>query len=109
MKGMEFKMLNKRLASEAVTDTFDTNEGLKNEVLTKEAIEKAKKKKKMLGVVDKVQFKRKKAKGPNPLSCKKKKSNAPSIVQNQDGDAGKRKRNRKRKRHQKNGDGETKE
>ncbi|CAL5073105.1 unnamed protein product [Urochloa decumbens] len=58
-----------------------------------------------LGVADKSKFKRNRAKGPNPLSCKKKKPKSqPSAIQNQgsmaDGEA-KRKRVRKRKRSQK--------
>ncbi|EER99255.1 hypothetical protein BDA96_02G291600 [Sorghum bicolor] len=57
-----------------------------------------------LGVTDKSKFKRNKAKGPNPLSCKKKKPKLPTVIQNQvataDGEA-KRKRVRKRKRGKK--------
>ncbi|KAK8950859.1 hypothetical protein KSP39_PZI004419 [Platanthera zijinensis] len=57
-----------------------------------------------VGVVDKVGFKKKRAKGPNPLSCKKKKQNAgPSAKKNQGGIAKtvhKKKRSRKRKRDQ---------
>ncbi|KAG1359547.1 rRNA-processing protein UTP23 [Cocos nucifera] len=63
--------------------------------------------KKMLGVAEKSKFKRKKAKGPNPLSCKKKKrKDDSSVQQNEDGQAGgakKRKRTRKRKITRKNG------
>ncbi|GKV40867.1 hypothetical protein SLEP1_g48465 [Rubroshorea leprosula] len=56
---------------------------------------------KKLGVKDRVQFKRKKAKGPNPLSCKKKRShenpNPSSIKESKEGDNIVR-RNRRRKR-----------
>lgn len=57
-----------------------------------------------LSVTDKSKFKRNKAKGPNPLSCKKKKPKLPTAIQNQvataDGEA-KRKRVRKQKRGKK--------
>ncbi|MQL93549.1 hypothetical protein Taro_026191 [Colocasia esculenta] len=59
---------------------------------------------KRLDLMEKSKFKRKKAKGPNPLSCKKKKiKQNSSIICNQDGgsvESRKRKRNRKRKRTQ---------
>ncbi|XP_074565677.1 uncharacterized protein LOC141822144 [Curcuma longa] len=60
-------------------------------------------KKRMLGVSQRSQFKRKRVKGPNPLSCKKKKpKDDASIAKNQDGDnaagATKKKRIRKRKK-----------
>ncbi|KAJ8470478.1 hypothetical protein OPV22_024821 [Ensete ventricosum] len=56
--------------------------------------------KRMLGVAEKSKFKRKRAKGPNPLSCKKKKKNDTSAPQNQGVvDAGvTKKKIRKRKR-----------
>ncbi|PKU63502.1 rRNA-processing protein UTP23 homolog [Dendrobium catenatum] len=59
-----------------------------------------------LGAVDKVRLKKRRAKGPNPLSCKKKKQNeGASVTKNQNGLAAgtlnKRKRNRKRKREDK--------
>ncbi|THU61535.1 hypothetical protein C4D60_Mb07t24320 [Musa balbisiana] len=56
--------------------------------------------KRMLGVAEKSKFKRKRAKGPNPLSCKKKKKDDASAPQNQDGvDSGvTKKKIRKRKR-----------
>ncbi|KAJ6829938.1 rRNA-processing protein UTP23-like protein [Iris pallida] len=61
-------------------------------------------KRRMLGVSDKSKFKRKRAKGPNPLSCKKKKTKDDSSgAQNhvKDGEAGrKRKRSRKPKKLQ---------
>lgn len=57
-----------------------------------------------VSVVDKVGFKKKRAKGPNPLSCKKKKQNVgTSATKDQDGicrAVHKRKRSRKRKRDQ---------
>ncbi|CAL9194906.1 unnamed protein product [Musa hybrid cultivar] len=55
--------------------------------------------KRMLGVAEKSKFKRKRAKGPNPLSCKKKKKDDTSAPQNQDGvDSGATKKKiRKRK------------
>ncbi|PKA66340.1 hypothetical protein AXF42_Ash007037 [Apostasia shenzhenica] len=72
-----------------------------NDVLPRTNIKMAKR---TFGVVDKVRFKRKGAKGPNPLSCKKKKQKEDtSASKNQDIEAGnihKRKRNRKRKRDQ---------
>ncbi|ONK64031.1 uncharacterized protein A4U43_C07F21390 [Asparagus officinalis] len=59
----------------------------------------------MLAVTDKSKFKRKRAKGPNPLSCKKKKMIGDSTAaENKDGETSggaKRKRTRKRKRIQK--------
>ncbi|WOL18935.1 rRNA-processing protein [Canna indica] len=61
--------------------------------------------KRMLGVAEKSKFKRKMAKGPNPLSCKKKKRKYDtSIAKNQDradGGPTKKKRIRKRKRSSK--------
>lgn len=62
MNQSEFKMLKKRVASQAETDSSDANEGLGNEVVMKRDVTKTIKAKKMLGVVDKVKFKRKQAK-----------------------------------------------
>lgn len=62
MNQSEFKTLKKRVAVQAATDSFDADESLGNEVLTKKGVTKTKTARKMLGVVDKVKFKRKKAK-----------------------------------------------
>lgn len=62
MNQSEFKTLKKRVAVQAATDSFDADESLGNEVLTKKDVTKTKSARKMLGVVDKVKFKRKKAK-----------------------------------------------
>lgn len=62
MNQSEFKMLKKRVASQAETDSSDANEGLGNDVVMKRDVTKTKKAKKVLGVVDKVKFKRKQAK-----------------------------------------------
>lgn len=62
MNQSEFKTLKKRVAVQAATDSFDADESLGNEVLTKKGDTKTKTARKMLGVVDKVKFKRKKAK-----------------------------------------------
>lgn len=77
-----------------------------NEVLEESQLKrKISSAKRMLGVAEKSKFKRKKAKGPNPLSCKKKRKDDSSVQQNEDGQAGgakKRKRTRKRKRTHEN-------
>lgn len=62
MNQSEFKMLKKRVSSQAETDSSDADEGLGNEVVMKRDVTKTKKAKKVLGVVDKVKFKRKQAK-----------------------------------------------
>lgn len=62
MNQSEFKTLKKRVAVQAATDSFDADESFGNEVLTKKDVTKTKTARKMLGVVDKVKFKRKKAK-----------------------------------------------
>ncbi|KAF8376993.1 hypothetical protein HHK36_030365 [Tetracentron sinense] len=107
MTESEYKMLQKKekkeLANQEANDSFDAHEGLGDQIVMARAVTKINSAKRTMGVMDKAQFKRKKAKGPNPLSCKKKKSHVnPSLLQNQDGKEGdntSRKRNRKRKSH----------
>ncbi|KAF8411839.1 hypothetical protein HHK36_004398 [Tetracentron sinense] len=103
MTESEYKMLQKReinkLANQEASNSTDAHEGLGNQtVMAQPKINAARK---TMGVMDEVQFKRKKAKGPNPLSCKKKKSHgSPSLLPNlvcKDGDDASKKRNRKRK------------
>lgn len=72
MNQLEFKMLlNKKRTSSATKESGDSSDA--DEVLPHKIIQDLKRnaaKRK----TDKVQFKRKRAKGPNPLSCKKKKT-----------------------------------
>ncbi|KAG9441130.1 hypothetical protein H6P81_016984 [Aristolochia fimbriata] len=98
----ECKILNKKSGSnlsviQPVEDPSNASE------VMKQLVTNGKTKKKPLGVADKVQFKRKKAKGPNPLSVKKKSKACPPVPQNQVGEAGNavKKRNRKRKSQKK--------
>ncbi|XP_068646134.1 rRNA-processing protein utp23-like [Aristolochia californica] len=102
---LECKMLNKQSRRnlsviQPAEEPSDVSEVLKQD----------KTKKALLGVADKVRFKRNKAKGPNPLSVKKKSRACPPVPQNQGGEAGEavKKRNRKRKRsHKKSNAGES--
>lgn len=110
MTELEYKMLQfrkkKRQALEEPGDSSDANEGAEDQILLNHALNTNSARKSTDGK-DKVQFKRKKAKGPNPLSCKKKKSNeSPKPVSRQqstEDDATVRSRSkRKRKRSHKN-------
>ncbi|MCL7021781.1 hypothetical protein MKW94_010515 [Papaver nudicaule] len=95
------KMLLKRgiskIAAEdenATSDAHDASgdEGLRDPLISVPMISAPRR-------TDGPQFKRKKPKGPNPLSRKKKKiTEKPSIAPNKDGDNASTKRNRKRKR-----------
>ncbi|XP_043704539.1 rRNA-processing protein UTP23 homolog [Telopea speciosissima] len=104
----EYKMLQKRKENESSTqietDSPEAHEGSADDIVMPKAVAETKARRRTLGVIDKAQFKRKKAKGPNPLSCKKKqnlgdKSRAPTQG-SKDGENvnGKRKRKRKRSR-----------
>ncbi|KAK1591523.1 hypothetical protein Q3G72_009060 [Acer saccharum] len=107
----EYKMLKKRakgiLETEEIRDS--SNEGEDEDVgdqnLELQTVKKGDNARKQMGVKDKPQFKRKRAKGPNPLSCKKKKGHEnPSMVsgkESKDGDNSVRSRNRTRKRSRK--------
>ncbi|XP_071707694.1 rRNA-processing protein utp23 [Rutidosis leptorrhynchoides] len=112
MTDLEFKMLfkkRKRSASEETGDSSDENEDLSNKIV--EDLKKNSAKRKG-DVKDKVQFKRKRAKGPNPLSCKKKKTENQKPVakkesnnnENKTQDDSLRSRNKKRKRSRKKKD-----
>lgn len=98
MNEIDYKKIWKRELKEKLTSDGADSTSMEDEF----AKRNGRRSTKTLGVKDKVRFKKKRAKGPNPLSCKKKKQNAgTSIKKNQDGVAGsvdKRKRNRKRKR-----------
>ncbi|XP_027107137.1 rRNA-processing protein utp23-like [Coffea arabica] len=107
MTDLEYKLLNvkkKNVAFEEAKDSSDANEDKNDGTFTVQAIQTNFRKKRDLK--DTVQFKRKRAKGPNPLSCKKKKprentNNAASVKENGNGDTTVRSRNRKRKRSRK--------
>ncbi|KAK9932322.1 hypothetical protein M0R45_019565 [Rubus argutus] len=107
MTDLEYKMLEKRAKNMLEKDSSDEDVGCGDQNLQVQAVEKKRTARKELGVKDKVQFKRKKAKGPNPLSCKPKKSlKRPDLYsgkERKDEDASvrstnKRKRSRKGKR-----------
>ncbi|OVA14974.1 Protein of unknown function DUF652 [Macleaya cordata] len=106
MTELEYKMLQNRGKRKLATqdgeaETPDTHEASGDEVLV-DTITKTIAPRRMWGIKDKPQFKRKKAKGPNPLSCKKKKTTGkPSLTPNKDGDNASAKGNRKRKRSRK--------
>ncbi|XP_030450080.2 uncharacterized protein LOC115672416 [Syzygium oleosum] len=109
MTGLEHKMLKKRtaniLGAKESKDSSDEQEDFGEQYLESSAVTKPQAVKKEIGVKDKVQFKRKKAKGPNPLSCLKKKthenSKPSSEKERKDGDGTIRSRGRKRKRSRK--------
>lgn len=108
MTELERKMLKKRtniLGAKMSEDSSDEEEDSGEQNLESSALTKPEAVNKILGVKDKVQFKRKKAKGPNPLSCLKKKahenSKPSSEKEKKDGDGTVRSRGRKRKRSRK--------
>ncbi|XP_050382357.1 uncharacterized protein LOC126799238 [Argentina anserina] len=70
MTDLEYKMLEKTVRG--TKNMFDVGSG--DQFLEVPAVEKRRATRKELGVKDEVLFKRKKAKGPNPLSCKPKKT-----------------------------------
>lgn len=99
MTELEFKMLEKKkiLETEEIRESSNRYEEL--ETQTDKETHYARK---GMGVKDRPQFKRKRAKAPNSLSCKKKKShenlNTASGKEGKDGNTTVRSRNRKRKR-----------
>uniref|UniRef100_A0A1D1YA84 rRNA-processing protein UTP23 n=1 Tax=Anthurium amnicola TaxID=1678845 RepID=A0A1D1YA84_9ARAE len=105
----EFQMIKKReLKNSSPEQTVPGSAGARDIVRSDVGIEQTARlhtAKGRLDLMDKQKFKRKKAKGPNPLSCKKKRIKESSFITcNQDGgtrESTKRKRNRKRKRSQK--------
>ncbi|KAK2665994.1 hypothetical protein Ddye_004568 [Dipteronia dyeriana] len=109
MTDSEYKMLKKRakdiLETEEIRDSSNEDEDVGDQNLELQTVKKSDNTRKQMGVSDKPQFKRKRAKGPNPLSCKKKKSYGnPSMVsgkESKDSDNSVRSRNRTRKRSRK--------
>uniref|UniRef100_A0A5B6YH54 UTP23 sensor motif region domain-containing protein n=1 Tax=Davidia involucrata TaxID=16924 RepID=A0A5B6YH54_DAVIN len=105
MTELECKMLNmkrnNKLVTEEAGDSSDANEGGGDQILETHVV-KTNSAKKRTDVKDKAQFKRKKAKGPNPLSCKKKKSHGnPNLASEKESNRTVRNRNRQRKRSRK--------
>ncbi|KAI3520955.1 hypothetical protein L1887_10410 [Cichorium endivia] len=108
MNELEFKMLvnkkKKRSANEELGELSDGDEVLLDNNKIIEDLKKNAAKRKT-DVKDKVQFKRKKAKGPNPLSCKKKKNENKKADVNKEGNNESaetiRSRSKKRKRSRK--------
>lgn len=106
MTESEFKKLKKStkniLETKEIGDSSNKNEELENQKLEMQTDKKTHYARKGMGVKDRPQFKRKRAKAPNPLSCKKKKShenpNTASGKEGKDGNTTLRSRNRKRKR-----------
>lgn len=101
MNESEFKMLKKSTKNILETSS-NKNEELENQKLEMQTDKKTHYARKGMGIKDRPQFKRKRAKAPNPLSCKKKKShensNMSSGKEGKDGNTSVRSRNRKRKR-----------
>lgn len=108
MTALEYKLLNvnkKNVAFEEAKDSSDANEDKNDGTFAVQAIQTNVRKKRG-DLKDRVQFKRTRAKGPNPLSCRKKrprddKNNAASVKENGNGVTTVRSRNRKRKRSRK--------
>ncbi|KAH7577114.1 hypothetical protein ACOSP7_002111 [Xanthoceras sorbifolium] len=106
MTESEYKMLKKRakdiLETEEIRELSNEDEDVGDQKLELQTVKRKDNTRKQMGVKDRPQFKRKKAKGPNPLSCKRKKShensNMGSGKESKDGDNTMRSRNRKRKR-----------
>ncbi|KAJ4961138.1 hypothetical protein NE237_021048 [Protea cynaroides] len=105
----EYKMLQNKKKTEYTgqieTDSPEAHEGSLDDIVMPKAVAETKARRRMVGLMDKPQFKRKKAKAPNPLSCKKKqnlgdRSRAPTQV-SKDGENANGKRKRKRKRSHK--------
>ncbi|KAH6797657.1 hypothetical protein C2S52_022211 [Perilla frutescens var. hirtella] len=111
MTELEFKMLKskkKRIANGEARDSSETDEDHILEIQdSRTNVNRCR-----VDKMDKAQFKRNKAKGPNPLSCKKKKKQGNTDtgsekkrsqirLQEGDGDNSTRNRNRKRKRSKK--------
>ncbi|KAL3532816.1 hypothetical protein ACH5RR_006337 [Cinchona calisaya] len=108
MTKLEYKLLNvkkKNVASEEVKDSSEANEGKEDHTFGFQAMQ-INMRKNGGDLNDKVQFKRKRAKGPNPLSCLKKKQHGStnkvaSEKETGNGEATVRSRSRKRKRSHK--------
>lgn len=106
---LEQKMLQKRvkkiLNSEEVKDASTVETGAGDQVAGDEVLVNKKRDGNRMELKDKAQFKRKRAKGPNPLSCKKKKnpgsSNHKADKDDKSSDNAQRSRPRKRKRSRK--------
>lgn len=101
MTELEFKMLKK--STKKILETEEIRESSNRyEELETQTDKETHYARKGMGVKDRPQFKRKRAKAPNPLSCKKKKShenlNTASGKDGKDGNTTVRSRNRKRKR-----------
>uniref|UniRef100_M1TD96 Maternal effect embryo arrest 21 n=1 Tax=Dimocarpus longan TaxID=128017 RepID=M1TD96_9ROSI len=109
MTELEHKILKKRakdiLETDEMRDSLNEDENVGDQKLEMQTVKKKDNTRKQLGVKDGPQFKRKKAKGPNPLSCKKKTSREnPNMVsgkESKDGDNTMRSRSKKRKRSHK--------
>ncbi|KAK9087709.1 hypothetical protein Syun_030103 [Stephania yunnanensis] len=109
MTDLEHKLLQKRtkigMGNYTVNDDFDKLESLGDRHVESQTLTLSNTRQNGLGVKDRPQFKRKKAKGPNPLSCKKRKNHAsqahPVNQVSKDGDNGNTKKTRKRKRSKK--------
>lgn len=101
MTELEKQMLKKRIKENLTThearDALDANKSLGDGTLGTQAVPMTNTTRRP-GVKDKVQFKRKKAKGPNPLSCKKKSYKHPNHESKKEAEGSKRSRSRKRKR-----------
>ncbi|KAM0957465.1 hypothetical protein ACFX2A_026121 [Malus domestica] len=105
MTELEYKMLKKKrniLNFHEKDDPSGEEDGSGDQNMEAQVVAKRDTARKGLGVKDKVQFKRKRAKGPNPLSCKKKKMKNTDrhSAQRKDGDVtlrSRKKRSRSRK------------
>ncbi|KDP42893.1 hypothetical protein JCGZ_23835 [Jatropha curcas] len=106
---LEHKMLKNRtksmLTKEKSGHSSDENEGPRDQDLEMQPVRKKQGTGKRMDVKDRAQFKRKKVKGPNPLSCKKKKKDVnlkpSSEKESKAVDGFVRSRSRKRKRSRK--------
>ncbi|XP_051131275.1 uncharacterized protein LOC127251577 isoform X2 [Andrographis paniculata] len=105
MTDLEYKMLKikkKRVVSGEVRESSDANEDNGDQMLEVQNLSKYVKRDRK-NAKDRVQFKLKKAKGPNPLSCKKKKSDgATTLASGKGNNVDSSSRSRKRKRSRKN-------
>ncbi|XP_041006966.1 rRNA-processing protein UTP23 homolog isoform X1 [Juglans microcarpa x Juglans regia] len=105
MTELDRKMLQKRSRNRSVDEEANNSSG-ENEDFVDQKIGIQDERKpptalKAMSVKDRVQFKRKKAKGPNPLSCRKKSHEKPKLVlekEKKDSENSARSRSRKRKR-----------
>ncbi|KAG6413376.1 hypothetical protein SASPL_126085 [Salvia splendens] len=109
MTELEMKMLKlkkKKVANDEGRNSSETEEQILETLIPRTDVKMTR-----IDKADKAQFKQKRAKGPNPLSCKKKKQQGNtdtasqkmrSQVRSQEGDGDNSARNRKRKRSRKN-------